>query len=237
MCPACLYVKQKRRPWRHKGTDSTKEKNKAMRPGQFVSCDQLISGTPGLVGQISGKLTKSRYWLATVFVDNFSGLDYVHFQESTSAQETMEAKHAFERFSKAQGVTIKHYHCDNGVFVLRMFREEIKKCGQTIPFCGVGAHHQNGVAKRRIQDLSDSAQAMLAHASHRNLAITANLWPYAIRHASYVKRMLPREGHSKSPEECFTGAPVWPTTRYLYSFRCPVYVLKGMLVGGGKHSK
>ncbi len=52
--------------------------------------------------------------------------------------------------------------------------------------------------------LSDSARAMLAHASYQNPAIRANLWPYAIRHASYVRQMLPQEGHSKSPKEFFS---------------------------------
>ena len=237
ICPACLYGKQKRRPWRFKGTTNSSPIKKATRPGQFVSCDQLISGTPGLMGQTSGTLTKRRYTVATVFVDHFSGLDYVHFQESTSALETVEAKQAFERFARDRGVSVEHYHCDNGVFASRGFREEIQRCGQTISFCGVGAHHQNGVAERRIQDLSDSARAMLAHASHRNPAITAHLWPYALRHASYVRRLLPREGHSKSPEEFFSSVAIRPTTRYLHSFGCPVYVLKNALQSGGMQPK
>ena len=238
VCPACLYGKQKRRPWRHKGgTSASHAIKKATFPGQFVSCDQLHSGTPGLVAQVTGRLTKSRYWYATVFVDHFSGLDYVHLQESSSAEDTIIAKQAFERFSKERGVTIHHYHCDNGVFASRAFRAEVERSGQTITFCGVGAHHQNGVAERRIQDLSDSARAMLAHASHRNPAITAHLWPYALRHASYVRRMLPREGHSMSPEEFFCNTSIRPTTKHLHCFGCPVYVLKDALQGGGPHPK
>ena len=54
-----------------------------------MSVDQLISGTPGLVGQTSGKLTTARYKVATIFVDHYSDLDYVHVQESTSATETI----------------------------------------------------------------------------------------------------------------------------------------------------
>jgi len=92
VCPACMYGKQKRRPWRHKGESNSRSIKNAARPGEFVSCDQLISGTPGLIAQTTGKLTTSRYWVATVFVDQFSGLDYVHLQESKSANETIEAK-------------------------------------------------------------------------------------------------------------------------------------------------
>ena len=132
---------------------------------------------------------------------------------------------------------IKHYHDDNGIFASKAFREEIRQCGQTISFCGVGAHHQNGVAERRIQDLADSARASLAHAAHRNPAITANLWPYALQHASYVRRIMPREHHSKSPEELFTGSKVRPTTKYLHAFGCPVYVLQEALQGGNSIPK
>jgi hypothetical protein len=238
VCPACLYGKQKRRPWRHKGGSSTSHSiKKATYPGQFVSCDQLHSGTPGLVAQVTGRLTKARYWYATVFVDHFSGLDYVHFQESSSAEETILAKQAFERFSRERGVSIRHYHCDNGVFASRAFRAEIERCGQSITFCGVGAHHQNGVAERRIQDLSDSARAMLAHAAHRNPAITAHLWPFALRHASYVRRLMPREGHSLSPEEFFCNTTIRPTTKHLHCFGCPVYVLRDALQSGGSQPK
>jgi len=231
VCPACLYGKQKRRPWRHKGK-SNRPIKQAIRPGQYVSCDQLQSSIPGLIAQTTGKLTKSRYMVATIFVDHYSGLDYVHLQESTSADETIEAKQAFERFASEHGVKIEHYHCDNGIFASRAFREAVKNSGQSISFCGVGAHHQNGIAEKRIQDLSDMARALLTHAAHRNPAVTSHLWPYALRHASYVRRMLPATGSDKSPEEIFSAAPVRPTTRFLHPFGCPVYVLSDDLQGG-----
>ena len=236
VCPACLYGKQRRRPWRYKGETQRKIK-KATAPGECVSVDQLISGTPGLVAQTTGKLTTSRYSVATIFVDHYSDLDYVHVQESTSASDTIEAKMAFEKFSKDRGVQIKHYHADNGIFASNGFRDEVSKSNQSITFCGVGAHHQNGVAERRIQDLCESTRAMLIHAAHRNPSVTANLWPYALNHASYVRRMIPRDGHSKSPEEFFTKAPVRPTTKFLHPFGCPVYVLHHKLQGGGRIPK
>ena len=99
ICPACLYGKQKRRPWRTKGVAGGQHKiKKATRPGECVSVDQLQSETPGLLPQTSGKLTTSRFKVATIFVDHYSALDYVHVQESTSAQDTIEAKKQFERF-------------------------------------------------------------------------------------------------------------------------------------------
>ncbi|MDA3833359.1 MAG: reverse transcriptase domain-containing protein [Spirochaetales bacterium] len=238
ICPACMYGKQKRRPWRTKGTTSQQGKiKKATRPGECVSVDQLISGVPGLVGQTTGRLTTSRYRVATIFVDHYSDLDYVHVQESTSAEDTIEGKRKFEQFCFERGVKVQHYHADNGIFASRGFREEVQRCGQKLTFCGVGAHHQNGVAERRIQDLCDSARSMLAHASHRNPAVNAHLWPYALRHASYTRRILPRQGHSKSPEELFTKSPVRATTKFLHPFGCPVYVLQAALQSGGTQPK
>ena len=52
----------------------------------------MISLTPGIIAQMAGFLTKERYTCATVFVDHNSNLSYVHFQKSTSAEYTLEAK-------------------------------------------------------------------------------------------------------------------------------------------------
>ena len=189
------------------------------------------------MAQTSGKLTTARYKVATIFVDHYSDLDFVYIQESTSAEETIDAKKAFEQFANERGVKIKHYHADNGIFASNGFREEVENCGQGLSFCGVGAHHQNGIAERRIQDLTESARANLIHASHRNDAITAHLWPYALLHASHIRRLLPRQGNMKSPEELFSKTGVRPTTRFLHTFGCPVYVLKGKLQSGGTQPK
>ena len=190
-----------------------------------------------MIGQTTGRLTTSRYKVATVFVDHYSDIDYVHVQETTSAEDTLEAKARFERFAQERGVVIRHYHADNGIFASNGFRESVRDCGQTISFCGVGAHHQNGIAERRIQDLTDSARASMAHAAHKNPAVTANLWPYALCYASYVRRLFPKEGEALSPDEKFSASPVRPTTKFLHPFGCPVYVLKANLQSGGPHSK
>jgi hypothetical protein len=78
--------------------------------------DQLESPTPGFVGQIKGWLTTKRYRAATVFVDHFSGLTFIYCQFSTNAEETVNAKKAFEAYAALQGVSIRHYHADNGRF-------------------------------------------------------------------------------------------------------------------------
>ena len=76
----------------------------------------MISRTPGLISQMAGFLTKDRYTCATVFVDHNSNLSYVHFQKSTSAKYTLEAKETFKRFSRQRRVWIRNYHAENGTF-------------------------------------------------------------------------------------------------------------------------
>jgi hypothetical protein len=235
-CPGCLYGKAKRKPWRSSNKLSSIAK-KATRPGDCVSVDQLISSTPGLIAQSTGKLMKARYKVATIFVDHASGLDFVHLQETTNAKETVEAKDAFERFAKRHGVTIKHYHADNGIFASKTFRRAIIRANQTITFCGVNAHHQNGVAERRIRDLSECARAMLLHARHRNPKVTTHLWPYALRHASELRRCLPRPGSSQSPLELFARVKVRPKLTDFHQFGCPVYVLSAPLQAGKTQPK
>jgi hypothetical protein len=149
--------------------------------------DQLESTTPGLIAQVKGWITTKRYRAATIFVDHHSALSYVHLQKSTNAEETLEAKVAFERYAAKSGVTVKHYHADNGRFGETAFKAEVLKQGQTISFCGVNAHFQNAVAERQIRILQDQARAMILHARGRwPSAIDAHLWPYAIRMANEV---------------------------------------------------
>ena len=78
----------------------------------------------------------------TVFVDHFSNLSYVHAQKTTSAQETIESKHAFECFARSHGIQVKHYHADNGRFAEQKFTNDVAEKGQTISYCGVNAHFQ-----------------------------------------------------------------------------------------------
>ena len=66
------------------------------RPGEVVSVDQLQSSVPGLIAQMTGKLTKGRYTCATIYVDQYSRLGYVQIQRTISAEDTMEGKRAFE---------------------------------------------------------------------------------------------------------------------------------------------
>jgi hypothetical protein len=70
----------------------------------------------GFYAQLKGKLTKKRYKCATVFVNHFSRLQFVHLQLDNKSNKTLAAKVAFEQYTAEHGVKILHYHCNNGHF-------------------------------------------------------------------------------------------------------------------------
>jgi hypothetical protein len=79
----------------------------------------------------------------------------VHMQQQLPSDETAEASHVFEAFTRSKGVTINHYHADNGRFADNAFIKYIREArpSQSITYCGVNAHFQNGIAEKIIRDL------------------------------------------------------------------------------------
>eukprot|EP00957_Ditylum_brightwellii_P055249 4187533-Ditylum_brightwellii.AAC.1 len=73
----------------------------------------MESTVPGFVAQLKGRLTIKRYTAATIFIDHYSRLTYVHLQYDSSSKHTLEAERVFEIWSENVGVEIEHYHADN----------------------------------------------------------------------------------------------------------------------------
>jgi hypothetical protein len=63
---------------------------------------------PQLRRTIKGIPTRQRYHFVTVFVDQFSGLSFTHLQKTSSGEETLDAKMAFEGFARSLNVGIQH---------------------------------------------------------------------------------------------------------------------------------
>ena len=186
-CKVCQFGKQVRSSSRVKGSKSKIFQSKY--PGKCVSVDQLVSSTKGFDAQLKGRLTRKRYKYATVFVDQFSRFTYVSLQQTLSSEETIKAKEKFEAKCREYGVKVEHYHADNGRFADNAFREHVSSEGQTLTFCGVNAHWQNGVSEKAIQDIKESARTMLLHAIDKwPGAITTYLWPQALRYAATLRK-------------------------------------------------
>ncbi len=125
-------------------------------------------------------------------MDHHSRLSYVYLQHSTGDEETLKAKNAFKAYARANGVTIKHYHANNGIFAANKWLANVKAAKQSITFCGVGAHFQNGVAEKRIRDLQESAHTMMLQAANKwPTAHLSSLWPYALCLANDVRNSTP----------------------------------------------
>jgi hypothetical protein len=163
-CAGCLFGAMTKIPWRGKETKSSHEVFVATKPGKCISVNQMTAIELGFGMQLKGKLTKKRYCCATVIINHFSCLRYVHPQGDDSSIETITAKRAFKTFTAQHGVRIQHYHCDNGRFSDNAFKQACHDAHQQLTFCGVNAHFQNGITKRSICDLSESARKQLLHA-------------------------------------------------------------------------
>ena len=103
---------------------------------------------------------------ATVFVHHFSDFIYVHLMREFTAEATVEAKNTWERLDGTHAVRIQQYRVDNGRYSDPSFLQDIKDDGKLIIFFGVGAHHQNGIAERKIRDLTENARTKLVHVMH-----------------------------------------------------------------------
>ncbi len=73
----------------------------------------MISTQVGFIAQLKGSLAKKHYTAATVFVDHYSRLKYIHLMTKLTSEETIEAKQAFEHFAKQHGIRNLNYHCNN----------------------------------------------------------------------------------------------------------------------------
>jgi hypothetical protein len=128
ICVSCLFGTAHKRPWRTKSKDSHPIcKESGMFLGARALTDELISAQPGLILQISGKLTHQRVNGSTIFVDHFSDHVYPYLMRDLMLDETIAAKHGYERFLYLHGIQSKAYHADNGCFADQGFRDDVCK--------------------------------------------------------------------------------------------------------------
>ena len=133
---------------------------------------QIVSTKPGLIPQMSGFITNQRLWGATTFINHVSDYVYVHLMRDLSLPETFLAKLAMEKVMAQAGRTVKHYHSDNGWFADNGFIDAVKGKDQNITFCGVGAHHQNGIIENKNNFLTTGGRTLLLH--------VRRMWPNMI---------------------------------------------------------
>jgi hypothetical protein len=160
ICVPCLFGQAHKCPWQSKSKEIHPIWKKCDdHPGARASMDHLVSAQPGLIPQISGKLTCMQINGATVIVDHYSDHIYPFLMRNLSLKETLLKKKAYECFLSSIGVTAKAYHADNGWFADKGFKDNYAMSNQSITFCGVGGHHQDGIAERKIKELTLGANS------------------------------------------------------------------------------
>ena len=68
----------------------------------------------------------------------------IKHQVAINATDTVNSKLALEGESQSQGVVLKVYHTDSGIFNASYFMEYLLKNHKKIRFSGAGASYQNG---------------------------------------------------------------------------------------------
>ena len=105
-------------------------------------------------------------------MDQVAKLSFTYLQKTATVEENIEGKEAFERYALDRGVTVRYYHADNVIFRANKWVADCVRKGQALTFAGVNAHHQNGLAERRIREIQELARTILIH--------VANRWPKCV---------------------------------------------------------
>jgi hypothetical protein len=216
--------------------------------------DQAETTTPGRSMTLSGWNNSTKITSFTIYVDSISKRIFAEFQTSTNAEQTIDGKKRLEQYANQYSTKISNFRADNGVFKSKAFRDNLHQNGQEITFCGVGAHHQNGVAKRHIRTIVERARTNLLHASSKWVdAIDSELWTFAVNYSIQQWNSTPREDlQFLTPGEVFTGVSiqtlpqdhlkdssksVTDISKSFHTFGCPVYVLQSELQDGASLPK
>jgi len=165
ICESCQLGKQTRTC--NNKTHQRPIRGNPISPGDEVSIDQMECSLPGRYFNGPGHATSHSITVGTIFQDHASRFVYTHLQQSTNAQETLNAKFAFESLMHTYGIQIRHYRADAGAFASVSFVDKVKQSNQTINFSAPGYHQQNGIAERTIRTLTAKARTMLLHAASR----------------------------------------------------------------------
>jgi hypothetical protein len=86
-CAGCLFRAMTKTPWCGKESKATHQVFVTTKPGECVSIDHMVSTHVGFFAQLKGWLTKKRYKAASIFLDHFSHLCFVHLMQDLSSEE------------------------------------------------------------------------------------------------------------------------------------------------------
>ena len=168
MCHACQYGAAKKRS--HETNNTGSVVGAPQGPKDFVSVDQMIAGSPGLIPYDSGRPSAQCYKSVTMWANHFSCYLHTQCHEQATIQSVLESKESFKLFAKHCNVWIKHIHSDNGVFMMKAFKDPHVACDQQQSFCGVGVHLQNGIIECYVGVITARACTIIYNGNFRTFA-------------------------------------------------------------------
>jgi hypothetical protein len=231
-CFACQFGTAHQCPWRTKGkTNGSIQKLDQTKLGDGASVDQIISAQPGLIPQMAGFLTSKRIWGLHHVCDHVSDYMYVYLMKDFTIIKKLLAKLAFEKLCTKASWTVEHYQVDNGQFVHKEFLAACNNLNQTIEFCGVGAYHQNRIAKNRNKQLTQTARFHLLHGMRMLPQMVDQMfWPFALKAAAERMNSLHIDTDGHTPESKFYGVNIINIPmKIFHTMICPCYVLDSRL--------
>eukprot|EP00794_Sanderia_malayensis_P017213 gene17213-18934_t len=146
------------------------------------------------------------------FVDGYSSMLFVYFLRSK--EETPSALKKFLADTAPIG-TVKELHSDNGsVYTSEAFQKVLLDNGikqnSTKPY----TPSQNGKSERNWRGLMETARCLRAKAD-----ISKSFWPYAVRHAQYLRNRSFQRRTNATAYELFTR--IKPDMRSVHPFGAP----------------
>jgi hypothetical protein len=169
-CHVCQLAKQSRRAKKSSKQTVVAERDGTLKdghliPGARVSVDHFESRLHVRTCDSLGKPSSATFKGGCIFVDHASPNVHIEHQVGFSAGEKIWATQGFERVCMDNGVVVQEYLTDSGAFKANIFVARINETHQKLRCCGTNAHHQNGVAERAIQTISNMARAVILHSS------------------------------------------------------------------------
>jgi hypothetical protein len=180
---------------------------------------------------MAGFLTSKQIWGCTTFVDHISDYIYVHLMKDFITNETLLAKLALKKLCAKADFSVKHYQADNGWFSDNEFLAACNNLNQTIEFCRVSAHHQNGIVKNRNKQLTQTARVLLLNGMRMwPQLIDQMFWLFAIKAAAERMKSLHIDTEGHTPESKFYGVNIENIpVKTFHTMFCPCYVLDSRL--------
>ncbi len=149
---------------------------------------------------------------------------YLNIQTTALDLETIRSTLCLEAIALDEGFKIKGYHSNNIIFASTEFKEHSAQQEKACSFSGVGAKHQNSIAKPNIKVVVQRACANMLHlAIHWPQYANSKYWPQAIDYSIWVYNRLLNIDSGITPNEIWSGvhSPGSKLSR-VHVFGCPV---------------